>query len=118
MKLILAATVFAGGSVHEVQAAGANPVRKVVNMLQAVQKKVEAEAEKEEELFKKYMCYCSNAGGDLQKSIDASTAKVPQLQSDIEAAEAQKVQLGEDLEKHRADRTAAKAAMAEATALR
>jgi hypothetical protein len=98
--------------------AGANPIRKVVTMLQNIQKKVEEESEKEEQLFKKYMCYCSTAGGDLQKSISASTTKVPQLQSDIEAAEAQRVQLQEDLAKHQADRTAAKASMAEATAMR
>jgi len=96
----------------------ANPIRKVVGMLQNIQRKVEAEADKEEQLFKKYMCYCSTAGGDLQKSIADSTTKVPQLQSDIEAAEAQKVQLGEDLVKHQADRTAAKAVIAEATAMR
>ena len=93
-------------------------ITKVVTMLQNIQKKVEAESDKEEQLFKKYMCYCSTAGGDLQKSISASTTKVPQLQSDIEAAEAQKVQLKEDLAKHQADRTAAKAAMADATAIR
>merc|ERR1719343_1556430 len=87
-------------------------------MLQNVQKKVEAEAEKEEALFNKYMCYCKTAGGDLEKSISSSTTKIPQLQSDIEAAEAQKIQLEGDLEKHRADRTAAKQAIAEATALR
>ena len=52
------------------------------------------------------------------ESISASTTKVPQLQSDIEAAEASKVHLQEDLAKHQADRTAAKASMAEATAIR
>merc|ERR1712224_461012 len=46
------------------------------------------------------------------------TAKVPEVQSDIEEGEAQVVQLGADLKQHQADRAAAKAAMAEATALR
>lgn len=51
------------------QRTGANPIRKVVNMLQVLKGKVEAEGEKEQELFDKYMCYCSNAGGGLAKSI-------------------------------------------------
>jgi len=54
----------------------------------------------------------------LKDSIASSTAKVPDVQSDIEEGEAQVAQLGEDLKKHQADRAAAKAAMAEATALR
>merc|ERR1711957_381356 len=87
-------------------------------MIENIQKKVEAEADKEEQLFKKYMCYCSTAGGDLSKGIADSETKVPQLQSDIEAAEAQKVQLAEDLAKHQSDRTTAKAVIAEATAIR
>merc|ERR550532_29501 len=120
MKSSLATMFLAGVGLGGIDAAttGGNPIRKVVTMLQNVQKKVEAEAEKEEKLFSKYMCYCKTAGGDLQKTISASTTKIPQLQSDIEAAEAQKAQLDGDLEQHRADRTAAKQAIAEATALR
>jgi len=111
--------------VHSVQVqqlseahAAANPIRKVVNMLEMLKKKVEAEGEAEEQLFKRFMCYCSGSGGDLQKGIDANNAKVPQVQSAIEEAEAQRTQLNEDLTKHRADREGAKAAMAEATAIR
>merc|ERR1719183_2951125 len=87
-------------------------------MLQMMEKKVTAEGEKEEEMFKKFMCYCKNSGGDLQTSIDGANVKVPELQSSIEEAEATKTQLQEDLTKHRADRESAKAAMAEATSLR
>jgi len=96
----------------------ANPIRKVVTMLQNIQKKVEAEAAKEEAMFKKFLCYCSTSGGALKESIDGSTAKVPEVQSDIEAGEAQVKQLGADLKKHADDRAAAKAAMAEADAIR
>jgi len=57
----------------------ANPIRKVVNMLEALKGKVEAEGEKEKELFDKYMCYCKNAGGTLAKSIADAEAKGPSL---------------------------------------
>merc|ERR1719281_69655 len=87
-------------------------------MLQNMQKKVEAEGEKEKELFEKYMCYCKTSGGDLSKSISDAETKVPELESDIKESEAKKQQLDEDLKQHQADRSAAKTAMADATALR
>merc|ERR1719269_459911 len=99
-------------------ATSANPIRKVVTMLQNMVKKVEAEGEKEKELFEKYMCYCKNSGGDLAKSISDAETKIPQLEADIKEGESKKKQLEEDLKQHRADRTAAKSAIAEATALR
>jgi len=87
-------------------------------MLQNMQKKVEAEGEKEKELFEKYMCYCKNSGGDLAKSIADAGPKIAQLEADIKEGEEKKAQLEEDLKSHQADRAAAKTAMAEATALR
>jgi len=90
----------------------------VVNMLQAMEKKVVAEGEKELELHEKFQCYCKNGSGDLAKSISAAETRVPELESDIKAGESKKAQLEEDLKQHKADRDAAKAAMAEATALR
>merc|ERR1719224_126660 len=93
-------------SEHATVAVAANPIRKVVTMLQMMQKKIASEAEKETELYGKYMCYCKTSGSTLAKSI-----------ADAEA-EAKKKQLEEDVEAHKADRAAAKAAMAEATAIR
>jgi len=108
--LALLATV--GGAVT------ANPIRKVVTMLQSMQKKVTAEGEKEKELYEKFMCYCKNGDEALGKSIADAEAKMPAVTADIEEAEGQEKQLKLDLESHKADRSAAKAAMAEATALR
>merc|ERR1719446_704543 len=97
---------------------GANPIRKVVTMLQSIKKKVEAEGEKEEDMFKKYMCYCKTAGGDLEKSIASAETKAPEVASEITGSEAKKASLDEELVSHKADREAAKSAVAEATALR
>jgi len=102
----------------ETSSVAANPIRKVVTLLQNMQKKVQAEGEKEKALFEKYMCYCKTSGGDLSKSIADAKTKMPQVASDIEAAENQKVQLAADVKQAQADRSAAKSAMAEATALR
>jgi len=103
---------------QQMEAARANPIRKVVTMLQNMQKKVEAEGEKELALFEKFMCYCKNSGGDLAKSIADAGTKMPELESSIASGEAKKTQLDEDIKQHQTDRSAAKAAMAEATALR
>jgi len=97
---------------------GANPVRKVVNLLQAMQKKVGAEGERAEELYEKFMCYCKNSGSDLQGSISAAEEKIPQLTASIESATEKKTQLESDLKSHQTDRASAKAAMDEATAIR
>jgi septal ring factor EnvC (AmiA/AmiB activator) len=102
----------------ETQAATVNPIRKVVTMLQSMQKKVEAEGEKEAELFEKYMCYCKSAGGDLSKSIGDAETKSPQLSADIKEGESKLAQLKEDLKQAQMDRAAAKEAVASATALR
>merc|ERR1719217_983578 len=83
-----------------------------------MQKKVEAEGVKEEELFEKFMCYCKSGAASLGKSIGDAEAKIPQLESQIKQASEMKAQLEEDIRNHQNDRAAAKAAMAKATAIR
>jgi len=97
---------------------GINPIRKVVTLLQKMQKKVEEEGVKEAELFEKFQCYCKTSGATLTKSIEDADVKMPQLMSDIKEAESAKAQLQEELSGHQNDRDAAKAAMAKATEIR
>jgi len=99
-------------------ATSANPIRKVVNMLQMMQKKVAAEGEKEKELFEKFMCYCKTSGGDLEKGIAAAEEKIPKLGSAIKETEAKHEQLIADIKKAKEDRASAKKTMSEASALR
>jgi len=96
----------------------ANPIRKVVTMLQNMVKKIEAEGEKEKELYDKFMCYCNTADATLGKSIQDADTKIPQLEADIKASSEEKAQLEEDLTAHQNDRTAANEAMAKATEIR
>jgi len=96
----------------------ANPIRKVVNMLRNMGKKVEQEGKIEKELFDKFMCHCKTTGADLAKSVAESETKVPQLTSDIKESVSKKSQLDADIKKQTTDRAAAKKAMGEATALR
>jgi len=117
--VLLASTI----SVHAIEGSqsalnAANPIRKVVTMLQMMQKKVVAEGEKETALYEKYACWCKNGAGSLGQSIADANTKIPALASSIKEAEASKAQLEADIKQHRADRDAAKATMAEATAIR
>merc|ERR1719152_668985 len=80
----------------------ANPIRKVVTMLQMMQSKITAEGEKEAELYEKYVCWCKNGAGALTKSIADAEAKIPKLQAEIEASESKKTQPEEDVKQHKA----------------
>jgi len=95
-----------------------NPIRKVVTLLQNMQKKVSAEGEKEKELYTKFMCYCKNGNSDTSTSIAAAETKIPSVTSDIESAEQKLTQTKADLKQAQVDRAAAKKAMGEATAIR
>jgi hypothetical protein len=95
-----------------------NPIRKVVTLLQSMQKKVQEEGASELALYKRFMCYCKTGGGDLSGSIGASEEKVPAVTSDIEEADAKLTGAKADLKGAQSDRSAAKAAIKQATALR
>eukprot|EP00427_Karlodinium_veneficum_P003418 CAMPEP_0169167678 /NCGR_PEP_ID=MMETSP1015-20121227/60602_1 /TAXON_ID=342587 /ORGANISM="Karlodinium micrum, Strain CCMP2283" /LENGTH=690 /DNA_ID=CAMNT_0009240409 /DNA_START=66 /DNA_END=2135 /DNA_ORIENTATION=+ len=96
----------------------ANPIRKVVTMLQNMQTKITAESAAKEKLFDKYMCYCSNAEGSLGKSISEAETKIPQLESAIGEDGALKKQLEGELKEAKDSMAEAKDTIAKATALR
>jgi len=95
-----------------------NPIRRVVTMLQMMQNKIEAEGKKEEELFDKFMCYCTNGRGQLEKSVDDAETKIPKLESSIKAISSEVVQLTADIAAAKSDRAESKEAVSEATGLR
>merc|ERR1719316_1560480 len=96
----------------------ANPIRKVVTMLQDMQKTVEEEGKKEEDLFEKFMCYCSGGEGALDASISAGKAQIEQLTASIDRGTAEKSQLDQDIVSHKADREEAEKVIKESTAMR
>jgi len=104
--------------VAEAMLAGANPVRKVVTLLQNMEKKVVAEGEKQDELFEKFMCYCKNSGDGLAKGVAEAQARIPELEAGIEEATGKLAQFKSDIKSHKADREAAETAVAEATEIR
>merc|ERR1719350_606453 len=111
-----APTVVVGS--RQTVAARANPIRKVVTLLQAMQKKVTAEGVAEKELYEKFLCYCNGGKKDLQASIQAAEEKVPAVSSDIKATEEKLTQLKSGLAEAQAGRDSAKETMAKAKAIR
>merc|ERR1719238_1631577 len=97
---------------------GANPIRKVVTMLQDMQKTVEDEGKKEQDLFDKFMCYCSNGEGALDASIKAGNAQIEELTAATERGTAEKSQLDQDVATHKTDRESAEKTIKESTAMR
>merc|ERR1719321_1075496 len=95
-----------------------NPIRKVVTMLQDMQKSVEEEGKKEEDLFDKFMCYCSNGEGALDAAIKEGQAQIEQLSASVPRGEAEKSQLEQDITQHKADREEAEKVIKESTAMR
>jgi len=96
----------------------ANPIRKVVTMLQNMQTQVTAEGEKQEELFEKFMCYCTNGLGTLETSIADAEDKIANFENTSGALIAKHKQTEADLAQHKTDRADAKEAVAKATAIR
>jgi chromosome segregation ATPase len=96
----------------------ANPIRRVVALLQNMQEKVKAEGEKEADLYSKFKCYCKTGVGELESRIAAAGTAAPQLEASITGGEeklAQTKQALADAQKERAD---AKGAIASAESIR
>jgi chromosome segregation ATPase len=97
---------------------GANPIRKIVTLMQNMQKEIEAEGEKEKELFDKFMCFCSANTGDLGKAEADAKAKAEEMAAKLKSETAEKSQIEQELVDHKSDRETAKSDLAEATTLR
>jgi hypothetical protein len=101
-----------------VMRAHGNPMRKVVTMLQSISKKVENEGKEAEDLFDKFMCECNKQSAALTKQIETAESKGSDTAAALEAGKGQQEQLTQDLKDAKADRAAAKEAIAQATGIR
>merc|ERR1719453_1523111 len=95
-----------------------NPIRKIVGMLQDMQKELEHEADNEAELFEKAMCTCENGEKSLSNVIETSAAETDRLTSKIEEDTAQQDALAEELKNHAETKKTAENDLEKATGLR
>jgi uncharacterized protein YhaN len=95
-----------------------NPIRKVITLMQDMQKEIQVELEKEKDLYEKFLCICDTADDELQAVIDKTTQKIAELSSTLEAESSEKKQLEEALKGHYADKASSEQDLEKATTLR
>jgi len=118
LSIALLAASQADGLTLSSTVARANPIRRVVTLLQKMEEKVTKQGEEATELHEAFMCQCKTSNREYTQSISDGGAKVESLASSLESLKGQKTQLASDLSGHKADREAAKVALADAKALR
>jgi len=82
----------------------ANPIRRVVTLLQDMSKEISAEMEQEKVMFKKYECYCKKNTESLTTKIDEGQAVIKKKKAEAEAMAGEKKRLEEELVQHKSDR--------------
>lgn len=65
---------------------GGNPVRKVITMLEHIKDKVEEEGRTEEDLYKKFMCYCKKTTKSLTEGIAESKERLAETEKLVESS--------------------------------
>jgi hypothetical protein len=98
--------------------AHANPIRKVVTMLQMIVKKIEKEAKEEEDLFDKFNCECNKNSASLAKQIEEAQTAGSDQGAALEAGNEQQKQLTQDISDGKKQREAAKETIATSTGIR
>jgi len=97
--------------------ATANPIRKIITLMQDMQKEIATEGAKEKVLYDKFMCFCNDNSGSMQAKLEAGQDKITELTANIKQEKAEKAQLEQDLVQHNADAEGAKQDLDKATNL-
>eukprot|EP00933_Yihiella_yeosuensis_P044559 TRINITY_DN39807_c0_g1_i1.p1 TRINITY_DN39807_c0_g1~~TRINITY_DN39807_c0_g1_i1.p1 ORF type:complete len:684 (+),score=250.69 TRINITY_DN39807_c0_g1_i1:108-2159(+) len=90
---------------------GANPIRRVTNMLEKMSKKIEKTGEDEKELYDKFMCHCKKELADFKLGKAHFEAQVPKLQTQIKQTKATIDQIQTEIDASRQDEKGAKDSM-------
>jgi hypothetical protein len=95
-----------------------NPIRKIVGLMENMQKEIEEQGEKEKVLYDNFMCFCDNGAADLLKTANDADAENKAAAAQLEADTAEKAQLEEDIKTHTSDLANAQKDLEEATNIR
>jgi len=96
----------------------ANPMRKIISMLQDMAKEIEREGEVEKEMYDKALCACEGGEKSLQMTIEESTAAVQEHSAALKSGSAQKAQLEQEVKDHTAAKAQGEEDLSSATTLR
>jgi len=97
---------------------GATPVAKVVNLLKDMQKELEKEAEEDEAIYDKIVCWCNTNDKEKTKSIKQAEIKISELTTSIEEGTAASARLNTEIGNHDKEVAANKNALDKAQAMR
>merc|ERR1719272_2867122 len=95
-----------------------NPMRRIITMLQDMQKEVEREGEVEKQLFEKALCACEGGEAELDKTIADSQAAIEEWTAKTESGKAESAQLTQEVADHKTSAEQAKNDLSEGTTLR
>merc|ERR1719281_2185601 len=110
--------IFVGALLSVSPVESANPIRKVVKLMQEMQKEIEVQKASEKALFEKFMCICTEYPPELRESIESGTKSVDLLTSKIEEESANKEKLEQELIGHKQEKGSAEKDLSQATMLR
>jgi len=114
MRSLVFCLLFCGSSaVQEV-----NPIRKIVTLMQDMQKEIQGQLDKEKELFERFMCICTNYPAELSETVETNQNTIKQLESKVEQESAEQKSLEQDLKGHYEDQSSAQKDLEKATSLR
>ncbi|CAE7941599.1 unnamed protein product [Symbiodinium sp. KB8] len=102
----------------EARVAGGNPIRKIIDMLETMRNKVQAEGDEKSKIFDKYQCYCKSTFAKLTSQMDQVKTGLPQLRSRVREVAALQATLESEVAQHKKDRDETRSTMESASALR
>jgi hypothetical protein len=98
--------------------AGAGPVTKVVNLLKDMQKQLEKEAEEDEVIYEKMVCWCNTNDKEKTKSIKEAEVRIDDLTHSIEEGTGKSAQLNTEIGNLKKEIAANQNALDKASAMR
>jgi len=94
------------------------PVTKVVNLLEDMKKKLEEEAEKDEDVDEKMKCWCKETEQAKTESVAGTDSQIATLTATIETSAADSVKLNAELNGHKDDLAASEQSLSAAESQR
>jgi len=115
---ILVAGLPRGQAVAVKAEARGSPVRKVIDLLNAMSAKVREEGDEKEKSYKKFECYCNHNTEKIKEQNDAAEKTIPALRSRLSEVTALNAELETEIEGAKKDREDAKRVLADAQSMR
>jgi len=95
-----------------------DPVTKVVILLEDMAKQLEVDAKKDEDVYDKMVCWCTETQKAKQKAIDEGGARIESLSAEIEQGVALSARLQPEIESLKKEEEKNKQALEQASAIR